>query len=133
MVWVYYSAHIFLLAAEFTWVYALTFGTRKEQKLPSAAPAVPSETVSKKPDANMVEARGRGRRDRWRRTEVTTVRDERRRSAVPRTRFARQDLITIAVGQAGQYQTISPTAPMSPPWFRLCRGREKWRRVTPKA
>lgn len=57
MVWVYYSAQIFLLGAEFTWAYALTFGSRKKQKLPSAAPAIPSKTAGKKPDANMVEAK----------------------------------------------------------------------------
>ncbi|HYK00158.1 MAG TPA: YihY/virulence factor BrkB family protein [Thermoanaerobaculia bacterium] len=57
MVWVYYSAQIFLLGAEFTWAYALTFGSRKEQKLPSAAPAIPSKTANRKPDANMLEAK----------------------------------------------------------------------------
>ena len=57
MIWVYYSAQIFLLGAEFTWAYALTFGSRKEQKLPGAAPAVPSKSEEKKPDANMVEAK----------------------------------------------------------------------------
>ena len=30
LVWVYYSAQIFLLGAEFTWVYAHTFGSLKE-------------------------------------------------------------------------------------------------------
>lgn len=30
LVWVYYSAQIFLLGAEFTWVYAKTFGSRRE-------------------------------------------------------------------------------------------------------
>ena len=29
LVWVYYSAQIFLLGAEFTWVYACTFGSRR--------------------------------------------------------------------------------------------------------
>ncbi|HEV7571194.1 MAG TPA: YihY/virulence factor BrkB family protein [Thermoanaerobaculia bacterium] len=57
MVWVYYSAQIFLLGAEFTWAYALTFGSRKEKKLPNAAPAVPSKAADKKPDANMLEAK----------------------------------------------------------------------------
>lgn len=57
LLWVYYSAQIFLLGAEFTWAYALTFGSRKEQKLPAAAPVVPSQTVDKKPDPNMVEAK----------------------------------------------------------------------------
>jgi len=27
LVWVYYSAQIFLLGAEFTWIYARTFGS----------------------------------------------------------------------------------------------------------
>lgn len=57
MVWVYYSAQIFLLGAEFTWAYALTFGSCKEQKLPAAAPAVPSKAVDKKPDGHMIEAK----------------------------------------------------------------------------
>ena len=29
MVWVYYSAQIFLIGAEFTWVYANAFGSRR--------------------------------------------------------------------------------------------------------
>lgn len=29
LVWVYYSAQIFLLGAEFTWVYARIYGSRK--------------------------------------------------------------------------------------------------------
>lgn len=32
LLWVYYSAQIFLIGAEFTWVYANTFGSRKPQK-----------------------------------------------------------------------------------------------------
>ena len=40
MVWVYYSAQIFLLGAEFTWVYAHHSGSRQSQpQLPLAAPA----------------------------------------------------------------------------------------------
>ena len=57
MVWVYYSAQIFLLGAEFTWAYALTFGSRREQKLPGAAPAIPSKTANKTPDPKMIEAK----------------------------------------------------------------------------
>ena len=38
LVWVYYSAQIFLIGAEFTWVYAYRFGSRRGQ----AAPAVPA-------------------------------------------------------------------------------------------
>src|SRR3954465_1703585 len=57
MVWVYYSAQIFLLGAEFTWAYALTFGSRKEKKLPGPAAAVPSKAADNKPDASMLEAK----------------------------------------------------------------------------
>jgi membrane protein len=44
LVWVYYSAQIFLLGAEFTWVYAKTYGSLKNAK--NAAPANPSPTRS---------------------------------------------------------------------------------------
>ena len=36
MIWVYYSAQIFLLGAEFTWVYAHSHGSRRGQKRPGA-------------------------------------------------------------------------------------------------
>lgn len=36
MIWVYYSTQIFLLGAEFTWVYAHSYGSRKGQKRPGA-------------------------------------------------------------------------------------------------
>jgi membrane protein len=36
MVWVYYSAQIFLLGAEFTWVYAGRYGSRRPQEQKSA-------------------------------------------------------------------------------------------------
>ena len=38
-VWVYYSAQIFLLGAEFTWVYANTFGSLRGQETPPKSPA----------------------------------------------------------------------------------------------
>jgi len=38
LIWVYYSAQIFLLGAEFTWVYAHTFGSLRGRPLPGAAP-----------------------------------------------------------------------------------------------
>lgn len=41
LIWVYYSAQIFLMGAEFTWVYAHTFGSLKEQPMASAQ-SVPS-------------------------------------------------------------------------------------------
>ena len=36
MIWVYYSAQIFLLGAEFTWVYAHARGSRRGEKRPGA-------------------------------------------------------------------------------------------------
>jgi membrane protein len=47
LVWVYYSAQIFLMGAEFTWVYAHTFGSRKGQPRPGrpdAGPKTPDGT-----------------------------------------------------------------------------------------
>jgi membrane protein len=41
MVWVYYSAQIFLIGAEFTWVYAHEYGSRRGVVTP-AAPATPT-------------------------------------------------------------------------------------------
>lgn len=38
LIWVYYSAQIFLMGAEFTWVYAHTFGSRKGQPRPGSTP-----------------------------------------------------------------------------------------------
>jgi membrane protein len=43
LVWVYYSTQIFLLGAEFTWVYANTFGSRKgKDELAAEPPDVPA-------------------------------------------------------------------------------------------
>jgi hypothetical protein len=36
MIWVYYSAQIFLLGAEFTWVYAHSHGSRRGEQRPGA-------------------------------------------------------------------------------------------------
>jgi membrane protein len=57
LVWVYYSAQIFLLGAEFTWTYALTFGSRKGKPLPSAAADIPSRATVRQPDKLMVRAK----------------------------------------------------------------------------
>jgi membrane protein len=43
MVWVYYSAQIFLLGAEFTWVYAHEYGSRKGMVRPGAPIEVATE------------------------------------------------------------------------------------------
>jgi membrane protein len=34
LLWVYYSAQVFLFGAEFTWVYCHRFGSRRGQPLP---------------------------------------------------------------------------------------------------
>lgn len=39
LIWVYYSAQIFLVGAEFTWVYAHVFGSRRGQQIPKASEA----------------------------------------------------------------------------------------------
>ncbi|HEV8096541.1 MAG TPA: YihY/virulence factor BrkB family protein, partial [Burkholderiales bacterium] len=41
LLWVYYSAQIFLFGAEFTWVYAHRFGSRKAAEEPPKPPRVP--------------------------------------------------------------------------------------------
>jgi len=45
MVWVYYSAQIFLLGAEFTWVYAHRYGSRMDKQQPATAKATISTTA----------------------------------------------------------------------------------------
>ena len=42
LIWVYYSAQIFLVGAEFTWVYAHVFGSRKGQTRPHWRDPTPS-------------------------------------------------------------------------------------------
>jgi membrane protein len=42
LLWVYYSAQIFLFGAEFTWVYSHKFGSRKGQSLPGTADTIPA-------------------------------------------------------------------------------------------
>ena len=44
LVWVYYSAQIFLLGAEFTWVYAHRHGSRMNEPELESAPAVPTRS-----------------------------------------------------------------------------------------
>ena len=53
-VWVYYSAQIFLVGAEFTWVYAQRFGSRRHHAEPTAedarhAPPVPERSAAGTP------------------------------------------------------------------------------------
>ena len=44
LVWVYYSAQIFLLGAEFTWIFAHRHGSRAGAPPPAAAPPVPTQS-----------------------------------------------------------------------------------------
>lgn len=44
LIWVYYSAQIFLLGAEFTWVYAREHGSKVGEAEAGSAPAVPSHS-----------------------------------------------------------------------------------------
>jgi membrane protein len=56
VVWVYYSAQIFLLGVEFTWVWAGRFGSRREAQL-AAAGTPPAETAAPAPRAASLVAR----------------------------------------------------------------------------
>ena len=49
LVWVYYSAQIFLLGAEFTWAYAYSMGSRAGKSLPQPTVQRASEPVSARP------------------------------------------------------------------------------------
>ena len=44
LIWVYFSAQIFLLGAEFTWVYSNEYGSKAAQPEPKPAAAVPSRS-----------------------------------------------------------------------------------------
>ena len=44
LLWMYYSAQIFLLGAEFTWVYAHVLGSCRERPAVPSAPAVPTRS-----------------------------------------------------------------------------------------
>ena len=45
LLWVYYSAQIFLLGAEFTWVYAHELGSKKDNVQPLPAEDQPSRST----------------------------------------------------------------------------------------
>jgi membrane protein len=46
MVWVYYSAQIFLLGAEFTWIYAHRYGSRRGERRPRPEDSAPVEPAA---------------------------------------------------------------------------------------
>ena len=49
LLWVYYSAQVFLLGAEFTWAYALTFGSMRPQATLNGAHGVPPDVADRPP------------------------------------------------------------------------------------
>jgi membrane protein len=49
LVWLYYSAQVFLLGAEFTWVYAYRQGSRSGQQPPEPLSATPVRKRAAKP------------------------------------------------------------------------------------
>lgn len=53
LVWVYYSAQIFLLGAEFTWVYSHEYGSRKTLAELEPVVAVPSRSGGSNPAADV--------------------------------------------------------------------------------
>ena len=50
LVWVYYSAQIFLIGAEFTWVYAGNFGSRRPVAQGSSESPMRATMVPARPD-----------------------------------------------------------------------------------
>jgi membrane protein len=57
IVWVYYSAQVFLMGAEFTWAYSLSFGSRRELPAPLVPPVLSRQTANGQPEPHMVEAK----------------------------------------------------------------------------
>ncbi len=51
LVWVYYSAQIFLLGAEFTWVYSYEYGSHKGEARPVPAGAMATKAADERPAA----------------------------------------------------------------------------------
>ena len=51
LIWIYYSAQIFLLGAEFTWAYAHAHGSLKDAPEPAAAAALPTRSTQGEPAA----------------------------------------------------------------------------------
>ena len=60
LVWVYYSAQIFLFGAEFTWVYAHEFGSRKDAtaaRRPRTCRSAPGQRRRRPPASRLAGAR----------------------------------------------------------------------------
>lgn len=54
LVWVYFSAQVFLLGAEFTWVYSHEYGSRAAQPGRKSAALLPSRHRKRTPNASVV-------------------------------------------------------------------------------
>jgi membrane protein len=59
LIWVYYSAQIFLLGAEFTWAYAYTHGSRKGEKPPAVSGVDTGNRAAAGPGARRLPMRNR--------------------------------------------------------------------------
>jgi membrane protein len=119
MVWVYYSAQIFLFGAEFTWVYAHAFGSRRGQPRPRPDTAVQEPEapahVAPQHQAFPLPARAAN--------EPALVREERRsRSSIVRRRhpyasFSIAFLLGAALGVAKELGAHRPVARRGERWF----------------
>jgi membrane protein len=58
LVWVYYSAQVFLLGAEFTWVFAHSHGSRTGQAAPSLAPVPVRARLDRRGETSLDNDRG---------------------------------------------------------------------------
>jgi membrane protein len=63
LIWVYYSAQIFLMGAEFTWAYSHIFGSRKGKDTPQDLAKALSESGAKslEPDSQVAKTTRRAR------------------------------------------------------------------------
>ncbi|HZQ62199.1 MAG TPA: YihY/virulence factor BrkB family protein, partial [Casimicrobiaceae bacterium] len=78
LIWVYYSAQIFLLGAEFTWVYSYRYGSHKGEAMPAHAGSTPYRQKDTAPPA----------RDKAR--EVSRMPEHRHAAPAPLTPAARR-------------------------------------------
>ena len=117
LVWVYYSAQIFLLGAEFTWVYAHRLGSRRGQDRPATAKeSITSEQHDGKTpvadqEANPISQPALAKTARLADSEPEVVGIVRRHGAV----FAGSALVLgiVTSGLLSLYQARSKTRPRS--------------------
>jgi len=100
LVWVYYSAQIFLLGAEFTWVYAYAFGSRAGQKPPEST-SVPRAHATQPASVSNVTPTDLGVSSSAQRGEPAFS------ASWPTSRAPRQDRKTIAASRPSTRGTSS--------------------------